>query len=462
MSQNVDGLHLRSGVPRDKLFELHGNCFVETCRGCGARHERDFETGTVGFRATGRRCDRCNLLEEGGEGGQGGRKRRGSGRLYDTVLDWESPLPAAELAQAERDAAEAAVSLCLGTSLQISPANSIPERTVTRKGGAGEGNGPLPPGNLTIVNLQETPKDKLATSVIRARADDVMARVLARVLGATPGEKRLPAWERRDRARVRYEVSRVARRKKKNVAKKGTKTGADSAAADDAERSSRSSSCCRGALEVAVWVASAHGAERCPLPMVSGVGVAATVAATESDKMLAAAKRRAAREALRAAAEADGESGGGDGENDDDDEDSGLRLSSVSLRGPAAPYAARLELEVGGNEHQRGGRLVVVAAVALGLGLGADESRRRAAVDAASFAVEVEVDEGGGGGAGAGPRKKTPLPQKQQQLLQSGSFDVSFVSQVVDYGERVEEARREIEAEEEERVKREEEEKETK
>ena len=513
VSQNVDGLHLRSGVPREKLFELHGNCFVEACRGCGARHERDFETGTVGFKATGRRCDRCL---GGGEGGKGA--KRGSGRLYDTVLDWESPLPAAELAQAERDAAAAAVSLCLGTSLQISPANSIPERTVTRKGGGGgeeeeepgggeEGGGggggaaaaaavseprpppppppPLAPGNLTIVNLQGTPKDRLATSVIRARADDVMARVLARVLGAA---ERLPAWERRDGARVRYEVTRVVGRREKKKKEEGAagkrRRGADSAAEDadagSSKRSSNSNSCssssstrCWG-VELAVWVESTHGAERCPLPMVSGVGVAAAAAAAaaaavtvprgsssgaaaaaaaaESDRILAAAKRRAAREALEAAAEADGEdvgageAGGGGGEEDDGGGDDLGRLSSASLPGPSAPYSARLQLDVGEQENQRG-LVVVVAAVALGLGLGADESRRRAAVDAAAFAIEVEVVEGSGG-AGAGP-KKTPPPQ----LLQSGSFDVSFVSQVVDYGERVEEARREIE--EEERVKRE-------
>ena len=68
----------------------------------------------VGFKYTGRRCtaEGCN------------------GRLKDHVLDWEDALPEDELEASETAAAQADMSICLGTSLQITPACDIPLKTV--------------------------------------------------------------------------------------------------------------------------------------------------------------------------------------------------------------------------------------------------------------------------------------------------------------------------------------------
>ena len=41
ITQNVDGLHQRSGVPDSKIIELHGNTTYASCLDCGHRHELD-------------------------------------------------------------------------------------------------------------------------------------------------------------------------------------------------------------------------------------------------------------------------------------------------------------------------------------------------------------------------------------------------------------------------------------
>ncbi|ERN05726.1 NAD-dependent protein deacetylase SRT1 isoform X2 [Amborella trichopoda] len=150
ISQNIDNLHLRSGIPREKLAELHGNSFRELCPSCGAEYVRDFEVETIGMKETSRRCSdvKCGL------------------KLKDTVLDWEDALPPKEMDPAEKHCKMADVILCLGTSLQITPACNLPLKC-TRFG-----------GKFVIVNLQPTPKDKKAALVIHGKVDKVIAGVM--------------------------------------------------------------------------------------------------------------------------------------------------------------------------------------------------------------------------------------------------------------------------------------------
>src|SRR5271156_2221496 len=39
ITQNIDGLHQASGIPADRIIELHGNTTFATCLDCGERYE---------------------------------------------------------------------------------------------------------------------------------------------------------------------------------------------------------------------------------------------------------------------------------------------------------------------------------------------------------------------------------------------------------------------------------------
>ena len=42
ISQNVDGLHRKSGIPSSQIFEVHGNNNLEVCETCKKDYMRDF------------------------------------------------------------------------------------------------------------------------------------------------------------------------------------------------------------------------------------------------------------------------------------------------------------------------------------------------------------------------------------------------------------------------------------
>jgi len=196
VSQNVDGLHLRSGVPRERLSELHGDVFMEACEQCGTEYFRPFsEMPTVGFRLTGRTCTApvvdvdaaanggCSGGGGGSDGGSGGGGGGGSGggggggdggasvcggRLRDKVLDWDDALPEGDAASADAASDAAALALVVGSSMQMTAARGFALRTTRRPGGA-----------LAVANLSRTWGDKHARLVVRAPADALFAGLCA-------------------------------------------------------------------------------------------------------------------------------------------------------------------------------------------------------------------------------------------------------------------------------------------
>ncbi|VDM21685.1 unnamed protein product [Hydatigera taeniaeformis] len=94
ITQNIDGLHLRSGFPRNRLSILHGDVFMEKCASCGTVYVRSTKiVPTFGLKPTGAVCTKMKT-----------RVRPCGGKLKDSVLDWEDELPEPDYAIAVKEA----------------------------------------------------------------------------------------------------------------------------------------------------------------------------------------------------------------------------------------------------------------------------------------------------------------------------------------------------------------------
>lgn len=138
ITQNVDNLHQNSGVPDDRVIELHGNASYAACLSCHLRYEMaDLEAQ---FNGQGRvePCSRCG------------------GIVKTATISFGQAMP--EEAMARAQAAIEACDLCVvvGSSLVVYPAAGFPE--YAKRLGAG----------LAIVNREETPLDPIADVVVNA------------------------------------------------------------------------------------------------------------------------------------------------------------------------------------------------------------------------------------------------------------------------------------------------------
>lgn len=179
VTQNVDGLHRKTNLPRNNMSILHGDIFTEKCDTCHTEHIDKEEIQSIGLKHTGR-C--CTL----------GGTPPGSctGKLKDTLLDWEDDLPEVDWERAQAECINADLVLCLGTSLRIEPAGGLCEYPKKYGNGKPETGKSYKKRRKTltseklgyaIVNLQQTPYDDGAALVIKGRVDDVMKGVMEKL-----------------------------------------------------------------------------------------------------------------------------------------------------------------------------------------------------------------------------------------------------------------------------------------
>ncbi|BAM39017.1 silent information regulator protein Sir2 [Theileria orientalis strain Shintoku] len=154
ITQNIDGLHSLSGVPFNKLAELHGNVFVQRCLHCARRFQRSYVAPTISFHATGDLCGLCSFPP--------------LNLLTDVVLDWFDCYEEHFENISTRKAEEADFHLSLGTSLHIEPACHYASNDYHRKLDA----------PLVIVNYQSTKLDPESDLIIHDDVNKVCSSLL--------------------------------------------------------------------------------------------------------------------------------------------------------------------------------------------------------------------------------------------------------------------------------------------
>lgn len=134
ISQNVDNLHLRSGIHPDLLAELHGNVTKLRCTRCETQVDKSAY------------MDRCSC----------------GGRLVSSVVNFGQPLPQKELADSYWHSRNCELFIVAGSSLVVTPAADMP-RVALQSG-----------DRLVIINKGETPLDRAALLRFEERTGEVL------------------------------------------------------------------------------------------------------------------------------------------------------------------------------------------------------------------------------------------------------------------------------------------------
>jgi len=144
ITQNVDGLHQRSGVPDTQMIELHGNATYAHCLDCGQRYDlalikRNFlrdETQPI--------CDHCD------------------GLVKSATISFGQAMPEEAMIRAQAACENCDLFLSIGSSLVVYPAAGFP--ALAKRNGA----------KLVIINRDETDLDDIADLLIHEEIGDIL------------------------------------------------------------------------------------------------------------------------------------------------------------------------------------------------------------------------------------------------------------------------------------------------
>lgn len=148
ITQNIDGLHQRSGIAESAVIELHGNATYAKCLACGMRYE--LAPIIQAFTQQGRlpTCEKCG------------------GMVKSATISFGQSMPEDAMRRAHALTLGCDLFLVLGSSLVVFPAAAFPR--LAKNNGA----------KLVIINREETPQDPLADLVLHTELGPTLGAAL--------------------------------------------------------------------------------------------------------------------------------------------------------------------------------------------------------------------------------------------------------------------------------------------
>ena len=148
ITQNIDGLHQRSGISDHDIVEIHGNGVRAICLECNSPMSLQQAETMIEQTGVSPRCSRCN------------------GLIKSAVISFGQPMPQDKLIDAEAMVQNCDLCLVLGSSLVVQPAAGLP--LVAKNCGS----------KLVIINKQPTPLDPICDLLVGASIGPTLEKAL--------------------------------------------------------------------------------------------------------------------------------------------------------------------------------------------------------------------------------------------------------------------------------------------
>jgi len=151
ITQNIDGLHQKSGIPEKDVIELHGNATRVRCMSCRQLFTWEAAKEMI---AQGNTPPECQC----------------SGYLKPDTISFGQSMPVEETRKAAELSSQSDVFIVVGSTLIVQPAALMPRYA--------KDNGAF----LVIINLSDTPYDSVCDVLIREKAGSVLEQIVQKVL----------------------------------------------------------------------------------------------------------------------------------------------------------------------------------------------------------------------------------------------------------------------------------------